>query len=202
MLKLIENPQYYTQGHNQKHFLGSVISAGASLLGGALGNKASAKQASGGQAHSDYQLQNRHQWEAEDLRKAGRNPILYSGSTPSTGSSPIANMQNPANGIGSALQGGTAASLQKSQLQLQHSQTQAQLATAQHSSASAIRQIADANLSKSQDKKLKSTLAQTAIESANSAKAANTWWSRVIRPRTKAFGESLQDFNPLKGFTK
>jgi hypothetical protein len=86
-------------------FLGSVISAGASLIGGVLGNKASAKEAAEGRQHSDYQLQNRHQWEAEDLRKAGRNPILYSSTTPSTGASPIAQQQNPlGDAVNSAIQ--------------------------------------------------------------------------------------------------
>ena len=75
---------------NKPHFIGSIISAGASLLGGAKANKASAKEAQVSREHSDYQLQNRHQWEADDLRKAGRNPILYSGSTPGTGSSAMA----------------------------------------------------------------------------------------------------------------
>lgn len=94
---------YFKKYYNRPAFLGSVISAGASLIGGALSNKSSSKEAQSSQQHSDYQLQNRHQWEAKDLRKAGRNPILYSGTTPSAGSSAMAAQHNIAQGLSSGI---------------------------------------------------------------------------------------------------
>lgn len=97
---------------NKKHFLsalapfastiGSVVGAGASILGSKKASSASAKQAQQSQQHSDYQLQNRHQWEVRDLRKAGRNPILYSGGSPSAGSSAMAQTFDPSANASSA----------------------------------------------------------------------------------------------------
>lgn len=70
-------------------FIGGVISAVGSIVGSKIGAKQSSKEAAQGRQHSDYQLQNKHQWEVEDLRKAGLNPILSAGNYGnSAGSSP------------------------------------------------------------------------------------------------------------------
>lgn len=84
---------------------GDLLSVGGDLLGGFMGNQASAKQASQANAMSKEAMQNRHQWEAADLRAAGRNPILYSGTTPGSFQATAATQQNPiGNAVGNAMQ--------------------------------------------------------------------------------------------------
>lgn len=68
---------------------GQIIGAGISAVGSYLGSK---KQAGAADAANDKQIawqreamQNRHQWEVEDLRKAGLNPILSANAGASTG---------------------------------------------------------------------------------------------------------------------
>lgn len=54
----------------------SAISGGLSLIGGLMGNSAKAKEAAKDRAFQLQMAQNAHQYEVEDLRKAGLNPIL------------------------------------------------------------------------------------------------------------------------------
>lgn len=68
---------------------GTIIGAGISAAGSYLSAQ---KQASAADAANDKQIawqreamQNRHQWEVEDLRKAGLNPILSANAGASTG---------------------------------------------------------------------------------------------------------------------
>lgn len=58
-------------------------------------NKANAKEAAKSRDFTREEMQNRHQWEVSDLRKAGLNPILSAGAAPSIGSSAQAIMQSP-----------------------------------------------------------------------------------------------------------
>ena len=46
-------------------------------------NKANAKEAAKSRDFTREEMQNRHQWEVSDLRKAGLNPILSAGAAPS-----------------------------------------------------------------------------------------------------------------------
>jgi len=91
---ILLDPLYYIEGRHMKPLLGSIISAGASLLGGALANKGAKDNVSSANAFTTEQMQNRHQWEVDDLRKAGLNPILSAGGTPSMGGSPVAQVQD------------------------------------------------------------------------------------------------------------
>ena len=56
--------------------LGSVVGAVGSLFGAKMQNSAQSGMMAQSAAYSRESLQNRHQWEVEDLRKAGLNPIL------------------------------------------------------------------------------------------------------------------------------
>lgn len=86
--------------------LPALISAGASLLGGFLGNDNSAKQADKQMEFQDRMSSTAHQRQVEDLRLAGLNPILSAtkgmgASTPSGAAAPQHDYITPA--IASAL---------------------------------------------------------------------------------------------------
>lgn len=59
---------------------GTALSSGLSFLGGKDSNKEARKAAEAQMAFQRESLQNRHQWEVADLRKAGLNPILSANS--------------------------------------------------------------------------------------------------------------------------
>lgn len=74
-----------------------VTGIGGEILGGLFGSSSAKKQnkaAAAAQERANQftreQMQNRHQWEVDDLRKAGLNPILSAGGTPSMGGSSAA----------------------------------------------------------------------------------------------------------------
>lgn len=68
---------------------GKILGAGISAAGSLFGSKKQADASSAvNQQQIDWQreaMQNRHQWEVEDLRKAGLNPILSANAGASTG---------------------------------------------------------------------------------------------------------------------
>lgn len=72
-----------------------LFSAIGSVITTAMTNKANAKEAKKSRDFTREEMQNRHQWEVGDLRKAGLNPILSAGAAPSIGSSAQASMQAP-----------------------------------------------------------------------------------------------------------
>jgi len=77
----------------------------ASVAGGLINNKGSKGAAADANAFTTEQLQNRHQWEVDDLRKAGLNPVLSAGGTPSIGGSSTADYSEPiAGSVSTALQ--------------------------------------------------------------------------------------------------
>lgn len=92
-----------------------LFSAIGSIAGALIGrssaksqNKAASQEAEQSRLFTKEQLQNRHQWEVEDLRKAGLNPILSAGGTPSIGGSAQAPVVSEADqmstGVSSAIQ--------------------------------------------------------------------------------------------------
>lgn len=72
----------------------SDLSPIGSLIGGFATNSANKANAQAANAFTKEQLQNRHQWEVQDLLKAGLNPILSAGGTPSIGGSAKADTVN------------------------------------------------------------------------------------------------------------
>lgn len=84
-------------------FLGSVVGSALGVVGGILGNKSSAKEAQKSREQSVEIAKHSHQWEVQDLKKAGLNPILSVNSGASVSSLPYAQQINPAAGIGDTL---------------------------------------------------------------------------------------------------
>lgn len=92
----------------------------ASLAGGVANLTGSAVSAYFSWKHQKEVMKNRHQWEVEDLRKAGLNPILSAGGSGSPGNAPIIEAPDIAGASAKAVE----ASLGKSQEELIKAQTQ------------------------------------------------------------------------------
>lgn len=92
----------------------------ASLVGGAANLAGSAASAYFSWKHQKEAMKNRHQWEVEDMRKAGLNPILSAGGSGSPGNAPIIEAPDIAGASAKAVE----ASLGKSQEELIKAQTQ------------------------------------------------------------------------------
>jgi len=92
----------------------------AAAIGGAANIGSSALSAYFGWKHQKEVIKNRHQWEVEDLRQAGLNPILSAGGSGSPGNAPIIEAPDVAGAAAKAVE----ASLGKSQEDLIKAQTQ------------------------------------------------------------------------------
>lgn len=92
----------------------------AEAIGGVANVGSSALSAYFGWKHQKEVMKNRHQWEVEDLRKAGLNPILSAGGSGSPGNAPIIEAPDVAGAAAKAVE----ASLGKSQEDLIKAQTQ------------------------------------------------------------------------------
>lgn len=64
---------------------GSAIGAIASLGGGLLSSNSARKMQIKQEAYTERQMKNAHQWEVEDLQKAGLNPVLSANSAHAVG---------------------------------------------------------------------------------------------------------------------
>ena len=98
----------------------------AEAIGGAANIGSSALSAYFGWKHQKEVMKNRHQWEVEDLRKAGLNPILSAGDSGSPGNAPIIEAPDVAGAAAKAVE----ASLGKSQEDLIKAQTQQSVSSA------------------------------------------------------------------------
>ena len=86
----------------------------AEAIGGAANFGSSALSAYVGWKHQKEVMKNRHQWEVEDLRKAGLNPILSAGGSGASGNAPTI----VAPDIAGAMKSGAEASTQHSEKNL------------------------------------------------------------------------------------
>lgn len=115
----------------------AVIGGVSSILGGLFGSSSAKSQAEIAWEHQKELAQNKHQWEVEDLKAAGLNPVLSAtgGSGASTSSVPVADTASPiskaAQGVANALQLGILDS------QVQKNKADAELAQASAESAKA-----------------------------------------------------------------
>lgn len=123
----------------------SVIGAVGGLLGNKSSNDASAKAAAAANQFTEKQLKNRHQWEVNDLRKAGLNPILSAGGTPSIGGSAKADVFDTGEAVSRGVSSALSANLIKAQIDNLKTQSVNQLAQAGAADATAgsVRQFTD-----------------------------------------------------------
>lgn len=95
-------------------------------VGGFLNLGSSAASAYFSWKHQKEVMQNRHQWEVNDLRKAGLNPILSAGGSGAPGNAPIIEAPDVAGAAAKAVE----ASLGRSQEDLIKAQTQQSISSA------------------------------------------------------------------------
>lgn len=98
----------------------------AEAIGGAANLGSSAVSAYFSWKHQKEVMKNRHQWEVEDLRKAGLNPILSAGGSGAPGNAPIIEAPDVSGAAAKAVE----ASLGKSQEDLIKAQTQQSVSSA------------------------------------------------------------------------
>ena len=133
--------------------LGSVVSAGADLLGGVMTNNANAAQAQKNRDFQADQTGTAYQRAVKDLQAAGLNPMLaYTNGGASSGSGAQAVMQNA---VGSAIHTGMSAKMNAAQVDnlveqndLIKAQKVQALSTSDLNNALASKAVADARLSR------------------------------------------------------
>ena len=132
-------------------FIGSVIGAVGSIAGGLLArnsakdaNRTAQQNAADSRLFTKEQLQNRHQWEVNDLRKAGLNPVLSAHGTPSIGGSAMAQTYNEGDNVGSIASSALQAQRLGAEIDLLKSQSKAQTAAAKAGNTQAVKNLADA----------------------------------------------------------
>lgn len=86
----------------------------AEAIGGVANFGSSALSAYVGWKHQKEVMKNRHQWEVEDMRKAGLNPILSAGGSGAVGNAPVISPPD----LAGAMKSGAEASTQHSEKNL------------------------------------------------------------------------------------
>lgn len=96
---------------------GGIAMAGASLLGGAMGNSARRREANKDRSWQENMSGTARQREVQDLEKAGLNRVLAAGGQgASTPSGAMAQQQNPMEGVGQAFSSSAQAFMAKKKL--------------------------------------------------------------------------------------
>ena len=195
------------------------LSAAGTALGGLAATEDqqdfATNSAATANAFTKEQLQNRHQWEVNDLRAAGLNPILSAmKGAPSIGGSAQA-VSNASIAENTAALDNAAANKQNSasaanqqrlntqklqaEIDLLKSNAAAQKASAGQSQTASVKNLADTNLSKGELEKILATLPAIKSSAENQKKEQDTIINRYIRPRTKAFADMIGDFTGAIG---
>lgn len=186
--------------------LGDAFSTGGSLLGGMMTNEANAQSAAKANEFTKEMMKNRHQWEVNDLKAAGLNPILSAHGTPSMGSAQKADVVNPTADAIKGFEANTVRASAKAnienvnamkeanitQAQLNRAAEQAKKAEALSSAAAADKLHTDAALNRI-------AMAPAAAQARNSAKEADTWTNKYVRPHTKPIADFIGDFTGAIG---
>lgn len=183
----------------------------ASLAGGAANLGGSAVSAYFSWKHQKEVMKSRHQWEVEDLRKAGLNPILSAGGQGAPGNAPIVEAPDVAGAAAKAVE----ASLGKSQEDLIKAQTQQSTSSArQAESQTALNKTEEKRVGFEADRSLeavgtqaltnyilKEQWAQEKLKTANSA--LETERRKMVFDYMKehsgawSFGQWMQLLNPF-----
>ena len=122
----------------------------AEAIGGAANLGSSALSAYFGWKHQKEAMKNRHQWEVEDLRKAGLNPILSAGGQGTPGNAPIIEAPDLAGASAKAVE----AALGKSQEDLIKAQTQQSTSAAIQAESAARQAESQASLNRTEEKRV------------------------------------------------
>lgn len=122
----------------------------AEAIGGAANLGSSALSAYFGWKHQKEVMKNRHQWEVEDLRKAGLNPILSAGGQGTPGNAPIIEAPDLAGASAKAVE----AALGKSQEDLIKAQTQQSTSSAIQAESAARQAESQASLNRTEEKRV------------------------------------------------
>lgn len=183
----------------------------AEAIGGAANLGSSALSAYFSWKHQKEVMQNRHQWEVDDLRKAGLNPILSAGGSGAPGNAPIIEAPDVAGSAAKAVE----ASLGRSQEDLIKAQTQQSVSSArQAESQTALNKTEEKRVGFEADRSLESVgtqaltnyilkeqWAQEKLKTANSALEAER--HKMVFDYMKdhsgawSFGQWMQLLNPF-----
>lgn len=186
--------------------LGDALSIGGSLLGGMMTNEANAQSAAKANEFTKEMMKNRHQWEVNDLKAAGLNPILSAHGTPSMGSAQKADVVNPTDNAIRGYEASTARGLAKANIQNIEAMKMANVTQADLNRAAEKAKQAEAMSSAAAADKLQTDAAlnriamvPAAAQARNSAKEADTWTNKYVRPHTKPIADFIGDFTGAIG---
>ena len=188
------------------------LSTAGSVLGGLASTQDqqdfATNSAATANAYTKEQLQNRHQWEVADLRKAGLNPILSAlkGAPSIGGSAQAVSNASMAENTAALTNSSAAANQQKlntqkleAEIDLLKSNAEASKSQAVASQTQGVKNISDSNLSRGELEKILATLPAIKSSARNQKTEQDTWINRVIRPRTKAIADTVGDYTGAIG---